>query len=78
MPIQVHIAHPDYKEHLRNELDCIIEEHDTFIIAKAQSTLPVFALDSWLDPQIISIDPSLMQRDNYNHTVNFGRLIVVY
>jgi 23S rRNA (cytidine2498-2'-O)-methyltransferase len=56
MQLQAHIADPNYIDHLRNELEHIVEEHNDFIIAKAQDKLPVFALDTWLDPVIISID----------------------
>ncbi len=56
MTIQIHIADPHYLENLHDELNDIIATHGDLIIAKTQNQLPVFALDTWLDPQIIDIE----------------------
>lgn len=54
--LQVHIADDAYHTHLRQELDHIVETHGPVIIANVQERLPVFALDTWLNPQILEFE----------------------
>lgn len=56
MKLQAHIADPLYVSQLEQELAGIISVHGNVYITQPQAQLPVFALDSWLDAQIIEIE----------------------
>ena len=54
--LQAHIADPNFTAQLEQELTNIISVHGPLYLTHPQAQLPVFALDSWLNAELMTIE----------------------